>query len=67
MPKRSFDGESFTRMRPPGGKNRRGRAVVGEHKLDHCTLGWMVDILQAEVDLALHQLNRFALQSGGQS
>src|SRR4051812_42558256 len=21
-------------MRPPGGKNRRGRAVVGEHKLD---------------------------------
>ena len=34
MPKHSFDGESFTRMRPPGGKNRRGRAAVGEHKLD---------------------------------
>ncbi len=34
MPKHSFDGESFTRMRPPEGKNRRGRAAVGEHKLD---------------------------------
>jgi serine/threonine-protein kinase RIO1 len=34
VPKRSFEGESFTRMRPPGGKNRRGRAVVGERKLD---------------------------------
>ena len=34
MPKRSFDGESFTRMRPPGGKNRRGRVVAGEHELD---------------------------------
>jgi RIO kinase 1 len=28
------DGESFTRMRPRGGKNRRGRIAVGEHKLD---------------------------------
>lgn len=34
MPKHSFDGDPFTRMRPPGGKNRRARAVVGEHKLD---------------------------------
>ena len=37
MPKHSFDGEngeSFARMRPPGGKNRRGRLAVGEHKLD---------------------------------
>ncbi|HZB33361.1 MAG TPA: RIO1 family regulatory kinase/ATPase [Streptosporangiaceae bacterium] len=36
MPKHSFDGdgESFTRIRPPGGKNRRGRVTAGEHKLD---------------------------------
>jgi serine/threonine-protein kinase RIO1 len=34
VPKHSFDGESFTRIRPPGGKNRRGRVVAGEHKLD---------------------------------
>jgi RIO kinase 1 len=34
VPKHPFDGESFTRMRPPGGKNRRGRLVAGERKLD---------------------------------
>jgi RIO kinase 1 len=34
VPKHSFDGESFTRMRPPGRKNRRGRVVAGEDKLD---------------------------------
>src|SRR6266545_6181921 len=30
----SSDSESFVRMRPPGGKNRRGRVVAGERKLD---------------------------------
>ncbi|HEY7484195.1 MAG TPA: RIO1 family regulatory kinase/ATPase [Streptosporangiaceae bacterium] len=34
MPKRTNNDGDFVRMRPPGGKNRRGRAVVGEHKLD---------------------------------
>lgn len=34
MPKQSFDGDDFVRMRPPGGKNRRGRLVAGERKLD---------------------------------
>jgi serine/threonine-protein kinase RIO1 len=34
VPKRTGNTEDFVRMRPPGGKNRRGRAAVGEHKLD---------------------------------
>jgi serine/threonine-protein kinase RIO1 len=34
VPKRTSNTEDFVRMRPPGGKNRRGRAAVGEHKLD---------------------------------
>ena len=38
MPKhphaRDFDDDGFTRMRPRGGTNRRGRIAVGERKLD---------------------------------
>jgi serine/threonine-protein kinase RIO1 len=34
VPKQPVNGESFVRMRPPGGKNRRDRVVAGERELD---------------------------------